>query len=262
MNLLFAIDRNYIPLFSSCIRSIVQNGGEVSYHAYILHSDLEPANLSRIQKAAGDKVTCHFLGIDPALFDGFPVSKRYPQQIYYRLAAPLVLPKELDRILYLDVDTVVINPLHTLYDTDFQGNWFAACTHIKKTLSKLNEVRLGALKDSVYVNTGVLLMNLPALRANFRLEDIRDYTADRKRAFILPDQDILTALYGTKVLLVDTMRYNLSDRILALYNLDPKREKRDVEWVRNNTAIIHYCGKNKPWKEGYRGVLGEFYPSE
>jgi lipopolysaccharide biosynthesis glycosyltransferase len=79
------------------------------------------------------------------------------------------------------------------------------------------------------------------------------------RTFILPDQDILTALYGDKIKLVDTMRYNLSDRIFGLYNADPKSKKINVDWVRKNSAIIHYCGKNKPWKDNYAGPMGVFF---
>lgn len=33
----------------------------------------------------------------------------------------------------------------------------------------------------------------------------------------------------------------------------------DVSWVRENSVIIHYCGKNKPWNDDYTGVLGVFY---
>ena len=28
-----------------------------------------------------------------------------------------------------------------------------------------------------------------------------------------------------------------------------------------NVKIIHYIGKNKPWKKGYKGVLGKYYHS-
>ena len=76
---------------------------------------------------------------------------------------------------------------------------------------------------------------------------------------ILPDQDILTALYGDKVKLADTMRFNLSDRILAFYNADRSHDKVDVDWVRRNSVVIHYCGKNKPWNPDYTGSLGVFY---
>ena len=88
---------------------------------------------------------------------------------------------------------------------------------------------------------------------------ICDYANKRKNSLILPDQDILTALYGDKVKVVDTLRYNLSDRILVVYNADLSHKKIDVSWVRENGVIIHYCGKNKPWKDNYVGTLGVFY---
>ena len=55
------------------------------------------------------------------------------------------------------------------------------------------------------------------------------------------------------------MLYNLSDRMLAFYNSNPKHEKLDLEWIRKNTVILHYYGRQKPWKENYRGILDVFY---
>ena len=259
MNLLFAINKSFIPLFKSCIRSVVRNGGEEHYDAYFLHSDLSPSEQNDIAGAAGEVVTCRFIGIDPEMFDGFPESKRYPKQIYYRLAAPLLLPDDLDRVLYLDVDTVVLKPLRELYDIDFLGGWYAACTHIRGTLQELNRHRLDAPKGSVYINTGVMVLDLVQLRKVLRLEDIRDYAARKMHTFILPDQDILMGLHGDRVRLVDTFRYNLSDRMIALHNGDPRNEKIDAEWVWKNAVILHFSGRNKPWSEGYHGILGEFY---
>ena len=40
MNLLFCINQSFRPLLCQCLRSIVKNGGEEEYDAYILHSDL------------------------------------------------------------------------------------------------------------------------------------------------------------------------------------------------------------------------------
>lgn len=259
MNLLFAIDKGFTDLFLNCVKSIVKNGGNHTYTAYILHSDLDEAAMKDILQGVDSRVECCFLSVDPALFEGFPESKRYPLQIYYRLAAPLLLPTHLDRILYLDVDTVVVNPLDSLYQMDFNGAWYIACTHTHDFLTKFNQARLGVKKDVPYINTGVMMLNLPVLRKNLCMSTIRKYANERMHTFLLPDQDIITALYGEKVKLADTMQYNLSDRILALYNADPKNTKVDLDWVRANTAIIHYCGKNKPWKENYIGILGIFY---
>ena len=80
-----------------------------------------------------------------------------------------------------------------------------------------------------------------------------------KTVLALPDQDILTALYGDRVHLLDSMVYNLSDRILALHNAELRNAPVDLDWVRAHTVIIHYCGRLKPWKPHYVGVLDVFY---
>lgn len=260
MNLLFCIDRHFIPLLLDCTHSILKNGGMDHYDAYVLHSDLAEDDQAAIVSGAPG-MTFHFIPVPDDLFAGFPTTKRYPLQIYYRLAAPLLLPPEVERILYLDVDTVVINSLQELATIPFEDAWFMACTHVHKTLSKLNQARLGLPPESrtPYLNSGVVLFDLPTFRAHLDLRDIQNYANAKKNALFLPDQDILTALYGEHVKLLDSLRYNLSDRILSLHNADPKHSKLDTDWVRANTVVVHYCGRNKPWKEGYTGILGTFY---
>ena len=261
MNLLFCIDKKFIPQLLDSLWSISQRGGAARYDAYVLHSDLLEEDMGRIRAGVPEAIACHFIDVPPELFAGFPVTKRYPQQIYYRLAAPLLLPSALDRALYLDVDTTIINPLVTLYGSGFEGNLFMACTHTKDILTKVNAMRLGIhpKQDVPYINTGVMMLNLPLLRKEFDLNLIRDYALDKQSVLILPDQDILSALYGDRVKLLDPMIYNLSDRTLKLYNANPSHQKRDVDWVRRNSVVIHYLGKNKPWTEGYVGVLDIFY---
>ncbi|MCD7844555.1 MAG: glycosyltransferase family 8 protein [Oscillospiraceae bacterium] len=261
MNLLFTLNRGYLPVFLPCLRSIIARGGAESYEIYVLHSDLEAADRLSIENAAGAAGACHFIYVDPAIFDIFPETKRYPKQIYYRLAAPSLLPDNLERVLYLDGDTIIINSLAELYGTDFEGSYFMACTHIRRFLGLFNQVRLSLEEEVPYINTGVMMMNLPALRVNLRLEDIQEYALENRHILMLPDQDIVTALYGQHIKLVDSLRYNLSDRLLNLYNADPLHiPKLDLDWVRENTAIIHYYGRNKPWGEQpYMGILDVFY---
>lgn len=259
MNLLFCIDRKFIPLLLSCLHSIALRGGAEAYHAYVLHSDLTEEDKEYLQDSVDQKLTFHFIPVPLELFAGFPETKRYPVQIYYRLAAPLLLPECLDRVLYLDVDTVIINSLSELDATDFEGNYFAACTHTREFLQKVNQFRLQTGEGVPYINTGVMLMNLPLLRRNLDLDAIRQYALEHQFSLILPDQDILTALYGDKVKILDSLRYNLSDRTLSAYNADFKNEKIDLAWVRQNSVIIHYFGKNKPWGPYYIGMLDTFY---
>ena len=111
INLLFSINRGCVHLLQSCLKSIEQNGGATAYDVYVLHSDLTPEDKMAIVATGLKGIEYHFVPVPEEMFRGFPTTKRYPEQIYYRLAAPVLLPGHLDRILYLDVDTIVINSL-------------------------------------------------------------------------------------------------------------------------------------------------------
>lgn len=259
MNLLFCINRDFIWLWKRCMQSILLNGGGEDYQVFILHSDLTAEDTGEISDFLGPRARVCFITVPEEMFEGFPESGRYPRQIYYRLAAPLLLPKELDRILYLDVDLVVINPLTDFYHSDFEQAGFMACSHSAKWLDRVNQLRLGIEKDVPYLNSGVMLINLAQEHNPLLMKQLQEYAEKYRRRLLLPDQDILTALAGDMVKVVNTLKYNLNDRILNWYNLDPTHPKIDLEWVRQNGVIIHYFGKNKPWKPNYRGCLDVFY---
>ncbi|MDO5398264.1 MAG: glycosyltransferase family 8 protein [bacterium] len=256
MNILFSINSKFKQRLIDCIHSIERFDG--NYNIYILHSDLSDRDIDEIKNLVGANIIVKGIYISPGSVRDFPESKRYPREIYYRIFAAQLLPKSLERVLYLDADIIAINPLDGLYNMDFDGAYFIACTHTREFLTKINCARLGAKSNSIYVNTGVMLMNLEALRKYQKIDDVYEFV-EHKKALLLPDQDIITALYGYKVKLADSMIYNLSDRTLALYNVDIRNEKRDITWVRQNTVIIHYFGRQKPWNEKYIGVLNVFY---
>lgn len=103
------------------------------------------------------------------------------------------------------------------------------------------------------------MMNLKLLR-NESTQEIIDYINEHKNALLLPDQDVLNALYAGRIIELDPMIYNLGDKYFYFKNVKlPREERFDLEWVRRNTVVVHYYGRNKPWKENYLGVLGVFY---
>lgn len=260
MNILFTVNKDYIEHVIDCIHSIARFKSEDGYDIYILHSDLQAQDQFYLAAQIKDPdILLHFHFVESALFEAFPESERYPRLIYYRIFAASLLPPELDRILYLDGDTIVINPLDELYQMEFGDNYLLACTHVRKFLNKMNQYRLGMEEESTYVNSGVMLMNLNALRERQNIKEVMSFVEKRRRYLTLPDQDIITALYGNRTGILDTMKYNLSDRMLSIYNSDPSHDKVNLEWVRKNAVVIHYYGKQKPWKRPYLGKLDVFY---
>ena len=230
MNLLFAIDKNVAHCLITCLKSIEVNGGAEHYDAYVLSSDLKQEDIDEIKNQLPLSVTGHFITIPEDMFDDFATTKVYPKQIYYRLAAAEFLPKDLDRVLYLDVDLVVINSLVPLYESDFGDAWFIGSTHIGWFLTWITCVRLGIKykKDLVYLNTGVMLMDLEKMRQGFDMNAVNEFGLKKKKAMMFPDQDILIGLYGDKIKKVDDMIYNLGEQTLIDHNKKIGNKKKDA----------------------------------
>lgn len=196
--------------------------------------------------------------IDASAFTDAPVSKQYPKEMYYRLLAPFFMPDDLHRILYLDPDILVINPLRPLWETDMKGNLFAGAAHTGKTelANNINQLRLGT--NHPYFNSGVLLMDLDRGRKEISADIIFDYTRKHTKELLLPDQDVLNAMYGARILEIDDSIWNYDARNYNNYLLRTMG-KCDMNWVMANTVILHFCGKSKPWQKGYIHRFGILY---
>lgn len=262
MNILVTLNSNYIEQLIVMLTSLVKSEDNEKFDVYIVHSSLDEDDILLIERSlCKDRCKINNVKIPDGMFDEAPVTDRYPKEMYYRIFAAQYLPESLDRILYLDPDIVVINSISSLYNMDMGCNFFAAASHVSKSLKKINEIRLDMPEDSTYINSGVMLLNLKELRAKQNILEVYNYIDNKKVLFLLPDQDVINGVYADKTVHIDAMIYNLSDRYLYLYNANPKNisAKRDMRWVAHNTSIIHYCGRNKPWKSGYKGDLGVFY---
>lgn len=259
MNLLVTLNKNYLPYLIILLKSILKTNPNKEFTIFIISKEIDNQDVATVEEALKTPLMkFELLHFDESLLIGAPTSSRYPLEIYYRIFAAKVLPSTVSRILYLDPDIVVINQLDSLYNLDFEGNYFIGATHIRKVLRKFNQIRVRAHKSAPYINTGVMVMNIELLRNEQVVDEVYEYINKYKRYFTLPDQDIIFGLYGHKIKLVDYLKYNLSDRMLSLYNLRTS-EKLDLAWVKKHSVVIHYCGRNKPWRPKYRGILNVFY---
>lgn len=258
-HILVTLDRNYLKVLSVMLYSLSQSDPEGVYTVYVVNNTLTEEDFASLS-ALLPRTELVNVQVPEDLLQNAPVSDRYPTEMYYRLFAARYLPQQLERILYLDPDLVVLHSLRSLYQIDFDGKLFAAASHIEsRTFRELNRRRLHLSEHAKYLNSGVMMMNLALLRKESP-QTIINYIQSHKATLLLPDQDVLNALYADRTVPLDPLVYNLGEKYLRLKNLHlPPAEKLTLDWVRSNTAIVHYYGRNKPWKEHYRGSLGIFY---
>ena len=260
MNLLLTLDENYLPPCKVMLYSFfASNPNETDVTVYLLHSAIPGDKLEELADFCslfGAKL--HPIAVDTALFENAPTSKRYPKEMYYRLLSPLILPKELERVLYLDPDMLIINPLHPLWELNLYGKTFAAAAHtgLTEMANEINQVRLDT--EHEYFNSGVMLIDLNAARKLVTAEDVFRCVNEHEKELILPDQDVFNILYGDQTVPVDDVIWNYDVRNYSKY-LIRSTGKHNLYWVMHNTAVLHFCGKNKPWHEDYKNPFGMLY---
>ena len=261
MNILVTLDRNYLMPFEVMLCSLLINHPGETMDVYLISQDVTQADLCAAQHlCARFGARLHLIGVGEDCFCGAPTLRYYSRAMYYRLLAAQLLPKELDRILYLDPDILVIGSLRALYDMPMGDHLYAAAMHagLINLSGPVNHIRLQNYDSKGYYNSGVLLMNLEAARREVRTEDILAYVEENRSILILPDQDVLNGLYGARILPIDECLYNYDARKYREYLLASQGQK-DMRWVAAHTAVVHFCGKKKPWNSRYRGRFALLY---
>lgn len=259
IHILVSFDKNYIGPFKTMLKSLVINNFPICIHVWLLHSTIPEDSLCEIaQYCASLQVDFTPTVVDRSLFANAPVMKQYPQEMYYRLLAPLVLPSELKRVLYLDPDILVINSIRPLWGLDMEGHTFAAACHnvTADLVNDVNRFRLDTEHD--YYNTGIMLMDLEKAREVVRPEEVFSFVQGHAMELLLPDQDVFNGLYGKFTLSLDDRIWNYDARYYHGYLLKSEGQC-DVDWVMENTAILHFCGKKKPWHPSYTHRFGVLY---
>lgn len=256
INLLVTVDKKYVEPLCVMLSSYGENHKGIPTNLYIAHSSLGDEELLRIEELAGRYgIAVKSVVITEHWFENTPVLDRLPEESFYRLMAFHYLPESVDRCLYLDPDIIIRRDLTLFYNTELGENYIAAASHTSKLINFGNNIRLGTQENSHYFNSGVLLMNLHAIRRDFSLEKVLVTLEENIQRLWLGDQDLTNILFCGKIKLIDEKIYNLDERVF-------RRNKKEftLNDVAEKTAIIHYNGKHKPWLKGYRGVLDRFYP--
>lgn len=260
INLLVTIDKNYLQPLNTMLKSYAEHHKDVHTDVFVVHSSLCDDDINCIKSVTETfDIDIHNIKITESWFSNTPVIERLPEESFYRLMAFHYLPKDVHKILYLDPDIYIMRSVINFYETDIDKHYIAACGHFKGIINKFNFARLNldSERQERYINSGIMLMNIEAIRHDFTIQSILESLKDNMQKLWLGDQDLINILFGSNMILLDEKLYNMDERTYK-YN----KNEFNLSDIENNTAIIHYNGKYKPWLNGYKGVLDRFYPEQ
>ena len=255
----YSTDNNYIyPALVSMTSLVLNSDNDTFYNIYILHSPDFTAESKKFLKSIEDKYPyiCQIEFINMMnLYKGLSSNIRTPTSAYYRLSLQDVLP-EVDKIIYLDGDTLIFQDLKELIELDMKGN-----VGLGLLDSIPDAIESFGFKNATVLNTGVLLMDLKGLRKYGYSKKIEDFIINNKHRLIQQDQTILNVVMQDRI-----APFPPKFGIWAFSSKEEKEEHLNKQWSRlkyNETEFFYAC--NHPvilhfiWPKPFWRIYTKFY---
>ena len=242
-------DSGYLAHSAAMIHSVLTHRGSLDVRVHYLHgpglAGRDLARMATMIDQNGGEVVFHEVADeriqDLATYEGIT------RAMWYRIYLPELVP-EADRMLYLDGDTLAVDSLEPLWATDLDDHLLAAVTNVfmKVPAMRARPAALGLPGLTSYFNSGVLLMNLDAMRRDGTTEKLRTFALENELMF--PDQDALNAVMGHRRLPLHP-RWNCMNSILTFDWASEVLDADQIEEARKRPGIRHFEGpaSNKPW---------------
>lgn len=257
MNIFYTSNDGFVPQLGAGICSICENNraaGEI--HFYIGSLGITPehqAQLAQLGQCYGREVTFLEIG-DLRQWIGFDFdTSGWNPIVLARLLADRILPGEVERVLYLDGDTIVRGDLQPLWDTDLGGCILGAS--IEATMSAKRREQLG-LGEHPYVNAGVLLIDLKLWRERRAGQRVLSFYEQNKGKLFANDQDAINGALAGEICILSpkynfyTMCWYYPYRVLVkLAKPAPYVSKAIFDDALADPVIIHYLGEVRPWRK-------------
>lgn len=285
-NIMTSCDDTLAPYLAVGLTAMAFNLKNAGVDFYFLHSQVSQKNLELLKTLCGklDNGKIHFHEILVPDTEIYNELARYGHgwagEAYYSLCAHLLLPDDVDRVLYLDAgDTLILGDIEPYYSYDFQDkSLIATCGRFKWYDGKLeifSSDDLGNVKEMLprilrgIFNSGSYVMNLDKMREDKRtpedylylLSVLKSIFGEDNHQIYWGDQGLLSAAF------VGDIRYYGFPEIRNLWYMpfnfctwyyDQLTEEPDY-----SPAILHYTGTPfKPWDGTYPGFLERFQKRE
>lgn len=278
MNIMIVTNSAYLEPTYIMLYSLFVNHEEESIDVYLPYedlSDVELAELGTFCKSFSGK-QLHPLYVGTKFKENVESRNGINVETYYRILGIDLLPEELERILYLDVDMVITGSLRQLYATDLTNKAFAVCEDIFGIINgfhEANKKRIGIPDGYSYFNAGVMLLHLDYLRETGAAKQMLHNIYENYERYEYNDQDVMNEMYYDKLAFVGWDEYNcppawyyLNKDAMAAgklefagYSAIEKLTQNEEEFVRKyqnvtkqiyeNAKIVHYLADTKPWRD-------------
>lgn len=246
-----ALDDGYTYPTIVAMTSMLENRHEgTEYDYYIMHpSNLNEENKNKLKSLEKKHKNCKVTLIDMAeKYKSANESGHITTPAYYRLSLSELLPS-LDKMIWLDGDTITYTDLKEMYDIDMEGYYYKG--FLDDNVSAVDD--FGVNNDHV-ICSGVMLLNLKELRKDDMVNKFSKFIEENNERLIQHDQTTINVVAYKKVGILPAKWgiYNYVSLEAAkeqakIYRFKNGYSEKELEQAYLNPSVLH-CN-SKPWKD-------------
>lgn len=241
-------DNKYIIHTSVVIASVLSNSScRDTYHFYILANNIDEHSkkkIDKLKKIRDFDITYPVINYDKLkIFERIKRSKWVPIDTFARLLMPDLL-QNVDKAIFLDSDIVVMQDIAALNSIDMSDCWIAGVEDLN--FSGLVRM-LGYSNQYTYINSGIYIMNLKAMRENHYYEIMLNIVEKEYMKYTVAEQCVINSCFHEHIKRIPH-KWNMYHIFLhrPWYNFKPYDLMAWQDGLRN-PAIVHFVGPDKPW---------------
>lgn len=257
LNVVYITDENYAMPTCVTIASLMQNTKRDKLCIYILANGISDLSKKRFGELPCANVKIEVVNVHREGYASLSKNILTPdvyvtESALFKFDIPNILCK-LDRVLYMDGDTIIQKDVTPLFDCDISDCFLAAVDEMGDSKNSRGNSclaeRLG-IDAPYYFNSGVILFNLEKMRKESFHEKLMEYRTHQKNYFM--DQDAFNAVCDGKWYRLP-YEYNFRTALFDIKNLEDVNaefygEGHDsIESCINSQTILHLSDKKKPW---------------
>ena len=239
MHIALAFDINYLAPFYTLAASIYKNNPDIHIVIHCITRDINETEIERIKSfVLRNRGEIIFYRMDDILIRNFigTIQGNWTIAVYYKIFFPLLVPQSLEKLIYLDTDTLVINKLDDLYNANL-GKYPLGAVYDNYVRT---QPEIGIIEENNYFNSGVLLINLTVWREQKITEKTIDFLNKNLEKIIYVDQDGLNAVLKYNWMHIDK-KFNL------IYSYFPKEVSlKTLKEYLEDKVILHFT-LQRPW---------------
>ena len=270
LNILYQFNEKYVPYAGVSITSLLQNNQSAeAITVYILGEGLSKEAVETLNQAVSSyHREVVYLDADNLIFKMKELDMPTYRGSYaanMRLFLDEVLDESVDRILYLDSDTVVNADLSSLLSLDMQGKTIGM---VLDSLGEAHKLQIGLGEADEYFNSGVILYDLKQWRQKGYSERIIRHVREQRNNYPAPDQDLLNVVCRGDIFRLD-LRYNFQPVHAAFSDRQYYRVMKPMVYYDRETiqaameqVSIYHCFRflgEFPWHEGNLHPYNEIF---